>query len=234
MNDRDLMDVRADTDFTYDLRGRMLRTNEPRGQARRPAPRFFLGRTMAGSIFRFGVAVPAAVARPLEAIVARLPPAGDLESPPPLLGAVREVLEQHAPITAEGGGPAYRFPESIERPGEAIQLTDANRSLARETYPWLYDELADWQPCFAIVRDGAAVSICFSSRFGAKAAESGVETLPACRGRGYASAATAAWAIAVRETGRIPLYSTGRGNLASQGVARRLGLILFGADASWT
>jgi hypothetical protein len=234
MNDRDLMDVRAETDFTYDRRGRMLRTNEPREQERRPAPRFFLGRTVAGHVVRFGVAVPDALAQRLEAIVERQPPAGDLQPPPSLLTAVRELLGQHAPITAESGGPAYRFPDSIQGGGEAIQLTDANRSLARETYPWLYDELPDWQPCFAVVRDGAAVSVCFSSRLGAKAAEAGVETLPAFRGLGYATAATAAWAAAVREAGRIPLYSTAWGNLASQGVARRLGLILFGADASWT
>jgi predicted GNAT family acetyltransferase len=97
----------------------------------------------------------------------------------------------------------------------------------------LYDELADWGPCFAVVRGGAAVSVCFSSRIGAAAAESGVETLPHFRGRGYASAATAGWATAVQAAGLIPLYSTSWENLASQGVARRLGLVLFGSDMTW-
>jgi len=59
-----------------------------------------------------------------------------------------------------------------------------------------------------------------------------VDTLEAFRGRGHASRVVAAWAIAVRETGRVPLYSTSWGNLASQGVARRLGLGLFGVDLS--
>ncbi|MGH2349995.1 MAG: GNAT family N-acetyltransferase [Chloroflexota bacterium] len=233
MDDRGLMGIRADTGFTYDARGRMLRTNEPREAARRPAPRLFLGRTMAGHVVRVGAAVPDTLARRLEAIIDRQPRIGDLHAPPAALAALREALARHAPITTEGGGPAYRFPASIACPSEAIQLTDANRELVRDTYPWLYAELADWQPCFAMVRDGAAVSVCFGSRIGADAAEAGVETLPAFRGRGYAAAVTAAWGASVREAGRIPLYSTAWENLASQGAARRLGLILFGADTTW-
>ncbi len=233
MDDRDLMAIYADTGFTYDARGRMLRTNEPREEERRLAPRLFLGSTMAGHVVRFGAAVPDALARRLVAIIDRQPLVGNLHTPPAALAVVREALARHAPVMAEDGGPAYRFPASIARPGEAVQLTDANRELVRDTYPWLYDELADWQPCFAVVRDGAAVSVCFSSRIGAEAAAAGVETLPDFRGRGYATAVTAAWGTAVREAGRIPLYSTAWDNLASQGVARRAGLIIFGADATW-
>ncbi len=232
MDDRDLMAIRADTDFTYDARGRMLRSNEPCEEARRPAPRLFLGRTMAGHVVRVGATAPDALARQLEAIIARQPPAGDLHAPPAALAMVREALARHAPITAEGGGPAYRFPASIAQPGEVIQLTNANRALVHETYPWLYDELADWQPCVAVVRDGAAVSVCFSSRIGVGAAEAGVDTLSAFRGRGHAAAVTAAWSTAIRASGRIPLYSTAWENLASRGVARRVGLVMFGADTT--
>ena len=247
MDDHWLMRLRADTDFTYDARGRMLLTNEPLEGERRPAPRLFYGRTAAGDVVRVGAAGPAPRAARLEAILARelaREPAGSgpggLRTPPGVLVAVREALAGHAPVAAEWGGPAYRFPEpdgsSVTPDGAgrlAVRLTEANRALVRETYPWLYEEWADWGPCFAVVRDGAAVSVCFSSRLGPEAAEAGVETLPAHRGRGYGAAVTAAWGAAVRAAGRVPLYSTGWGNLASQGLARRAGLVLFGADASW-
>ncbi len=230
MDDHTLMGIRADTLFRYDGCGRMLRSNEPAG---RPAPHLFLGRTMRGHLVRSGAAVPDAVARRLAAMTEQQPPVGSLPVPPAVRAAVREALERHALITGEGGGPSYRFSESVAPPGEVVQVTNANVEVVRDTYPWLYQGLAGWEPCFAVVRDGAAVSICASSRIGAEAAEAGVATLPDFRGRGYAVAVTAAWGAAVRATGRIPLYSTAWENLASQAVARRVGLIMFGADATW-
>ena len=231
MDDRDLMRIRADTLFTYDARGRMLRTNDPDG---RPAPHVFLGRTASGHVLRVGESVPDTVAHQVAEVVDRFPLAGALQVPPAALASVREVLERHAPATADSGGPAYRFPAASAPPGGAVRVTSANLDVVRDSYPWLHEALADWSPCFAVVRDGAAVSVCFTSRIGDRAMEAGLETLPAFRGRGYATAATAAWGAFVASTGRVPLYSTGWGNLASQGVARRAGLIMFGADATWT
>jgi RimJ/RimL family protein N-acetyltransferase len=224
------MSIRADTLFTYDRLGRMLRTNEPDAH---PAPRLFLGRTLGGHVVRFGATMPAAVARLLAAILEREPPAGALTDAPAARNPLRDVLERHAPIAREQGGPAYRFPESLPPPADVVQVTDANIEIVRDTYPWLCRGVAGWAPCFAVVRDGAAVSVCFSARIGTQACEAGVETLPDFRGRGYAQAVTAAWGAAIRRSGRIPLYSTSWENLASQGVAQRGGLVRFGADSTW-
>jgi predicted GNAT family acetyltransferase len=94
------------------------------------------------------------------------------------------------------------------------------------------DDLPSRLPCLATVVDGRLASLCLSARNTPIAAEAGVETLDEFRGRGYAPAVVAAWARAVREEGRIPLYSTSWDNLASRSVARKLGLVLYGADFS--
>ncbi len=232
MDDGELMRIRAETAFTYDARGRMLLSNEPRAADRRPAPRLWLAWTAGGHVVRLGASVPDAGARQVEAILERTPPASDLRTPPAALPELRATLESHAPVTQEEGGPVYRFPGTITPATGAVRITASNRAVVRETFPWLYDEYEDWRPAFAVVRDGAAVSVCFSSRIGAQACEAGVETLPTFRGHGYAGTVTAAWAAAVRASGLIPIYSTSWENHASQAVARKLGLVMFGANLS--
>jgi predicted GNAT family acetyltransferase len=101
---------------------------------------------------------------------------------------------------------------------------------------WDLDEAArefeGREPFMAIVEADAAVSLCHSARLTAQAAEAGVETLEAYRGRGYAPNVVAGWAHAIRATGRTPLYSTAWHNFASQAVARRLGLLQYGTNLS--
>ena len=230
MDDHALMGIRANTLFTYDVRGRMVGSNEPDS---RPAPRLFVGRTLGGHVVRLGQAVPDAAARELTAIVERQTALDGFAVPASMRAALRAVLERDGPVKEEGGGPAYRFPASIGQPGGAVEVTEENVELVRETHPWLFREIATFGPCFVVLRDGVAASLCHSSRIGGRAMEAGVFTLPEFRGRGYAVAVTAAWGAAVRASGRVPLYSTAWENVASQGVARRVGLTMFGADASW-
>ena len=84
----------------------------------------------------------------------------------------------------------------------------------------------------AVREGGHAVSICFCARRSALAAEAGVETAAAFRGRGYAFRVATAWARRMREEGLIPIYSANWSNDASLAVARKLGLVPFATDFS--
>ena len=166
LDDRELMEIRADTLFRHDLRGRMVCVNDPDGP---PAPRLFLGRTVVGSVVRFGQGVADTLARALTEIIEHEPAAGDQGLEPTRLEAIRKLLVEDGP-TVEGGGPVYRFPDSTMSPREVVRLTEVNLDVVRVTYPWLQRELIDCEPCFAAVHDGAAVSVSFSSRVGTTAA----------------------------------------------------------------
>lgn len=227
MDSRELMRIDVETGFTFDARGRMLCTNEPREDARRPAPRLLVGHTPDGDMVRLNTDVPDAMASELTTILA------GTKDPIRSRTALERALTIQGSPTEFHSGPAYFCPRTPLLSVTTVHVTSANREIARSTYPWLFEEVADWQPCFAVVSAGAAVSICFSSRIGTGAAAAGVDTLPEYRGRGYASAVTAAWASAVSASGRIPFYSTSWDNLASQGVARRLSLTQFGEHLSW-
>lgn len=87
-------------------------------------------------------------------------------------------------------------------------------------------------PVMALVEDGHPVSICFSARRSDAAAEACVETAEAVRGRGPGPRVTAAWALAIRASGRVPLYGTSRSNRASLAFARKLDLIPCASNGS--
>jgi RimJ/RimL family protein N-acetyltransferase len=224
-----VMEWQAATLFRYDARGRLRATNE---QGDPPAPRVFVGRTAEGNLWRFRHDLPDTLVRDLDRMLASEPTVTDLRQPLHCFDRLRDALAAHAPIAGMYEGPAWRCPEGIVAPRAVpvTRLTDA--AAAARTFPWLVTELAFVEPCMAVLHEGEAVALCFSSRFSPVAAEAGVETLGFHRRRGYAAAAAAAWAGAVRALGRLPLYSTSWDNLASQGVAASLGLILYGTDLS--
>jgi predicted GNAT family acetyltransferase len=84
----------------------------------------------------------------------------------------------------------------------------------------------------AASEDGAPVSLCLCARRSPDAAEAGLDTAPDYRGRGHAIRVASAWAVAVRASGRTPLYSTSWENAASLGVAGKLGLAIYATDWS--
>ena len=82
-------------------------------------------------------------------------------------------------------------------------------------------------PIAAVEAEGSAISVCCCAARTGDAAEAGLETASAFRGEGLAVRVTAAWALAVRASGRVPLYSTSWDNTASLKVARKLDLALY-------
>ena len=133
-------------------------------------------------------------------------------------------------VTPVWVGPAYRFPDRIEPPANVVRLSCENAGLLRGNFAKMVPELDSGRPYLAVIEDSQAVSIYQSVRLSWRAHEAGVDTLEAYRQRGYAVSTVAAWALAVRALDLVPLYSTSWENVASQRVARRLGLVQYGVD----
>jgi hypothetical protein len=235
ISDWDLMQIHVSALYRHDDRHRLLAVNEPgdpQPDDPRP-PRLYLGRTRAGHVWRFRHDLPDLLIAELETVLRTEPIATDLSQPPRHLAALQATLARDAALAVTWSGPAWSFPDEISASEhEVIRVTAANDELLRPVFPILADDLPWCRPCLAIVADGRLASLCFSARNTPIAAEAGVNTLEELRGRGYAPAVVAAWGQAVRAEGRIPLYSTSWDNLASRSVARKLDMVLYGADLS--
>jgi RimJ/RimL family protein N-acetyltransferase len=240
ISDLHVLEIQADALFTHDSRGRIGYVNEPDGDR---APRFFFGRTKEGNLWRFRDDLTDDIVRQLDRLAADEPVQEDLRAEPRNLGAFLEVLRADRAIPSIEAGPAFRFPDelpALSAPANVTRITRENSHVLRglgwdldpSTLEISAQQLEERGPLLAVIVDGAAVSTCFCARLTTRAAEAGVETVEAYRGRGYAPAVAAAWAHAVRAMSRIPLYSTSWDNVASQAVARKLGLVLYGTDLS--
>ncbi len=232
ISDLHLLEIQADTLFTHDSRGRIGHVNEP-GGAR--APRFFFARTGEGNLWRCRDDLAEDTVRQLDRLAADEPVHDNLRAEPRNLAAFLEVLRADRESPSIACGPAYSFPDALPAPARVTRITRANLHLLRQMVSDLEAvarEFEGREPRLAVVEGGVAVSLCFSARLTARAAEAGVETVAAYRGRGYAPAVVAAWARAIRASSRIPLYSTSWDNLASRAVARKLGLVQYGTDLS--
>ncbi|MDE0689053.1 MAG: GNAT family N-acetyltransferase [Candidatus Poribacteria bacterium] len=229
VSDAELMKMQVEALFTQDENGHLQRINEPDGDTK-PAPRFFFGYTNAGSICRFRHDLPDDVIAQLKEVAAAEPLSTNSQKIPRNRRQFEDILQSHAPIEHVWIGPAYRFPKDIIPPTNIVQLSCKNSGLLKGDFAEMVSELNSFQPYSAVIEDSQTVSICRSVRVSSRAHEAGVDTLVGYRRRGYATTVVAAWALAVRALNRIPLYSTSWDNLASQGVARRLGLVQYGVD----
>ena len=231
IDDLELMEIHVETLFTRDVEGRLRYVNEP-GDT--PAPRFFLGRTKEGNVWRFRYDLSEEEVEKLDGLASSEPIPTDLQENPINLADLENVLGTHSKVGKVWMGPAYRFPDDIVHPTNVVEITNKNRELLSFGFKDMVPNLELNGPCMAVVEDRKAVSLCCSARVSSQADEAGVETLEGYRGRGYAANVVAGWGMAVRDLDRIPLYSTSWDNLGSQRVTRKLGLILYGVDLHFT
>ena len=231
--------MQASTLFVCDTNGRLRFIREPGYEEPEldPAPRFWMGRTLEGNVCRFRYDLSADLVRDLEQICRSEPPAANVAELPLTATTIRAALHAQAPIMQEQRGPAYWIPDNIHVPRvQVVLVSEANAYLLKANFPWkqISPSGVKTGPLVAAVAGGSAVSICYCARLTAVAAEAGVKTVESARGHGYAGAAVAGWASAVRQCGLLPLYSTSWANVASWRVARKLGMVCYGEDWSIT
>ena len=223
--------LHVDALYRRDAVGRLLESNEA---SPTPAPRVFIARTTAGACCYFHADVPKALAYEIRNLVVALPSYPVRRGEIAAYAAVEEAIAAAGPIRSRWHGLAYEFGEPVApRSSEIAQITD-DRSALQGQFADFRIKLDKMGPFFAIIRDGAVVSACYSARTTADAAEAGVDTDPAHRGRGFAATVVNAWRAAIEDSGRTALYSTSYDNLSSQAVARRLGMRQYAETYSLT
>ena len=208
------------TRYVFDEDGRIVSTREP-SPGRGPA--FILVRGAAGCAWAIHSDVEPEIAGELKSLAREEPPIADLRKAP--VHAKRYVSLVGGEL---GSGPAFTFPDEIAQLGET-EIVDDLRQLEAHFTGWTADEIPDASPIVGVLEDGQAVSVCFCARRSSSSAEAGLETAQQFRGRGLGPRLAAAWALAMRASGRTPLYSTSWSNDASRAVARKLGLIPYAA-----
>ncbi len=213
--------------FILDDRGRIISTREPLSS---PGPVFILirGETTVEWAIRTDVADD--VAGELNSLARQEVASTEWGQPPIHAQRYQDMLGEHVRF-----GPAFEFSNTIEiseRTDVVVEIHEEAR-LHRHFSGWVAGEIeAGAAPMIAVLSAGEPVSVCFCARRSEIAAEAGLETALAFRGRGYAPLVTEAWAASVRAGGRIPLYSTDWTNTASLAVARKLGLRIYATDWS--
>ena len=232
------------TRFVLDGAGRLLYENDP---AHTLAPRLYLAGCRAGNLVRFRHDVDAGIAEAVQALAADEPALWEPGSTPVHLAEYVRLLSAEAPVERWDAGLIWTFPDRLAyRHAAALvgsETPAGDRLLARIAGQGMPAPLAAMGfagvggllgPWCAALHDDEIASIAYSARLGPAAAETGVVTVPALRGQGYAAAATAGWAAHPAHQGRPLFYSTRRTNLSSQRVTRRLGLRFLGASLTMT
>ena len=216
-------DLLLRTLFSLDGDNRIVGTREPDPSA---GPKFSLIRGKGDHAWAVRSDVPQRLAEELGDLAREEPPIADFRDAPVNAARYMSLIDGRV-----DSGPAFEFPDEIATVSGTVMIEDADQ-LDYHFEGWTNDEIPYRTPIVALIKDGHAVSVCFCARRTDVTAEAGVETAVEYRGRGFATQVTAAWALAIRTSGRVPLYSTSWDNHASLTVARRLGLLTYASTWS--
>jgi len=222
----DLLRALMDAGYVRTPGGRMRHVNDP---DRSEAPLLALATCPQGSIvlYRHDVAVTADVTLDADDISRRA------EHVRKHLGLTTPVgphnFEHHhiLPRDTHWNGPAVIAQGTSE--GDALWERLAHDGLPSGIVAQGFADLSHFWPPWCVVMEGSEIaSVAFAARIDAHAACIGVATVPACRGRGYAAAVTAAWSALPALRDRALFYSTHFDNAASQRVIAKLDLPFLG------
>jgi len=239
LSDRELLEIELETLWERNAAGRLVKSAGSNGGL---APDLVVAIAGDVAIPAFGTDLPDALAKELgdlpsaeQPYLARTALVPGSEPLPSFIEDLRQRLSAALGPLEVASGPNYVCEAPPALPGLAglIRSDDPSADFSRLAPPadagWTAEE---WElllssqlgPWAAVTVNGEVAALCFCARLTDLAAEAGVRTEPAHRRQGHAAAVTAAWAAQVLATGRVAFYSTSADNVASQGVAARLGL----------
>lgn len=213
------MEMHINVLFKHNEVGEITLINEPPYEI---APRFYIGSTKKGNVKRFLKGLKSEDLNELEKVF-------DTNDSIPLVNII-QILNKDHHIDSLWIGPAYVFQTVDKISSKAIKITEANKQCLLPNFPYTYEELELKEPCYAVIENDMAISICCSARQSDEAAEASVHTLENFRGKEYGLIVSNAWAADVQSQGRTALYSTSWDNYASQAVSRKLKLVQYGTD----
>lgn len=224
----DLLDLYINTCYVHAQHRCITRVNEWSGG---DAPRFWLGRTTIGSIWRWRYDLPLDIRRSLDRLLRREPIAHSFPAPLHSEQDIVSIVSGSHDAPEVVSGPVYwcRVPPAVTV-SSVVKISIEQAGLMGAFLEDWVPDIKHEQPMMVSTSEGHAVSVCASVRSSADAAVAGVETAPRYRRRGHAARAVAAWAAAVRSEGKTAFYSTSWENQASRSVAAKLGFEIIGED----
>jgi hypothetical protein len=217
-----LLRLEMETLWTIDAAGHIVPGRDPDS---RPVPLLVVASGDDGLCFAMARDLPASLRSAIGGLLAITTPSGAVGWQPDTAAELLAALSQVASVSPPRRGPSFVVAEELAAPTRAVELrshlTDGDRERLRGMMPER-DRSTLVVPWVVAVVDGRVAAVCETARATPRSVEAGVWTYEPYRHRGFGAAVTAAWARLVSD--RTAFYSTDWDNVASQGIARRLGL----------